>query len=203
MSVPRTDRFYRTNTVIARKKKRKKKKFAKSKTWKGGLDKKKKGASRWIENSKGRSRQKLGAHKKDIYSRWIENSKEQSKQKLGIQNKKQKRMTAEACPWEKHSSTVCKWRLLPDFWLMGFIPKKCLFHHQLICVGPCPDVGLIHLQQCYPQWRLSSGCIAMSVHFPSYQPNLVSSSYYTVTPSYKYKFHTYIHTYIIHTFIHT
>jgi hypothetical protein len=171
--VPRTGRFYKHKHIHSYQKN--KKELAKSKTWKGGLGKKKSVLVDWKPE------------------RAIQAKVRDSKKK----NKKS--MTAEAHPWEKHSSTVCKWRLLPDFWLMGFIPKKCLFHHQLICVGPCPDVDLIHLQQCYPQWRLPSGCTVMSVHSPSYQPNLVSSSYYTVTPSYKYKFHTYI----IHTFIHT
>ena len=41
---------------------KKKNKFAKSKTRKGGLSKK--WASRWTENPKERSRQKLGAYKK-------------------------------------------------------------------------------------------------------------------------------------------
>jgi len=47
--------------VLCQKKKGKKKKLAKSKTRKGGLSQK--WASRWIENPKGRSRQKLGAYK--------------------------------------------------------------------------------------------------------------------------------------------
>jgi len=48
-----------------KKKKKKKKKLAKSKTRKGSLSQK--WASRWIENPKGRSRQKLGPYKKNIF----------------------------------------------------------------------------------------------------------------------------------------
>ena len=47
-----------------KKKEKRRKKLAKSKTRKGGLSQK--WASRWIENPKGRSRQKLGAYKKYI-----------------------------------------------------------------------------------------------------------------------------------------
>jgi hypothetical protein len=56
MSRERTYSTGQTQSLL--QKKRKRKKLAKSKTWKGGFSKKR--AFRWIENLKGRSRQKLG-----------------------------------------------------------------------------------------------------------------------------------------------
>jgi len=101
-------------------------------------------------------------------------------------------------PTRKYSGSIYKWWLLPDFGLMGFIPKKCLLHHQLIHhTGIYPDNGLIHLQWYYPQGRLMSVGAAMSVHLPSDLSNLISSSY---IQSYKSYIHTLI--YFIHSCIH-
>ena len=77
--------------------------------------------------------------------------------------------------------------------------------------GLYPDIGLIHLRWYYLQWRLSSVCTVMSVHFPSYVSSFVSSSSpviysHTVIPSYKLYIYTFIHLYIqtfIHLYIHT
>jgi len=67
--------------------------------------------------------------------------------------------------------------------------------------GLYPISGLILLQQYHLQWRLSSVCTVMLVHFPSYPSSLVSSSYtqlysHTVTLSYKLYFRTHIHTFM-------
>ena len=121
-----------------RRKKKERKKLAKSKTRKGGLSQK--WASRWTENPKGRSRQKLGAYKK-IYSRWIENPKERSRQKLGILKKnntkkrwwKKTKTKTEVSQfkWVKWKNALCaslqmatSVRLI-DWW--GFIPRNGVF----------------------------------------------------------------------------
>jgi len=112
-------------------KKNTKKNLAKSKTRKGGLSQK--WLSRWTENLKRAVQAKIRDIQKRIYSRWIENPKGRSRQKLWIWKKLMKKMKK----WKRqrhHISNgpnrriylvlVYKWRLLP-FWLIdGFYPEK-------------------------------------------------------------------------------
>jgi len=69
------------DVVIAKKKKREKKRLAKSKTRKGGLGKNERPGG--LKTRKGDPGKNKG-HAKKIYSRWIENPKGRFRQKLGI-----------------------------------------------------------------------------------------------------------------------
>jgi len=142
------------------KKKKRKKKLAKSKTRKGSLSQK--WASRWIENPKGRSRQKLGIFKKIIQKMM---KKEQNKNKdrgLTVQ--------MEEC-------TLC-WFTGGDFcqsvWLMGFIPINGNFSlwfemASLAC-------GLIDGDFClWYWWMATSACALIDGDFCQMVDWLVSS----------------------------
>jgi len=75
--------------VIAKKKKREEKKeLAKLKTQKGGLGKNERPGG--LKTRKGDPGKNKGHAKENIYSRWIENPKGRFRQKLGIQKKKEK-----------------------------------------------------------------------------------------------------------------
>jgi len=122
-----------------KKKEKRRKKLAKSKTRKGGLSQK--WASRWIENPKGRSRQKLGAYKNILPVDWkperaIQAKVRDLKKKQYKNDDKKKKTKTEASQfkWAEWGNTplVYRWRLLPmvrwmatsvygsidgDFWL--------------------------------------------------------------------------------------
>jgi hypothetical protein len=120
-----------------------------------------------------------------------------------LKEKKQS-MTAKAHLWEKHSDSVCKWRLLLDFCFNGLYPQE-------VFISPLADA----LCRAWPWYWLNSSAMMLSsmktvewlYGFVGPLPNLHVQSclvqLYTVTLSYKYKFRTHIHTYFIHPFIHT
>jgi len=121
--------------ILCRKKKEKKKKLAKSKTRKGGLSQK--WASRWIENPKGRSRQKLGAYKNIISVDWkperaiqakVRDLQKNNTKKMMMEKKNKKKdrgITVQVGQMEE--CTLC-WFTNGNFcqidWLMGFYPEK-------------------------------------------------------------------------------
>jgi len=99
----------------------KKEMLARPKTWKRRF--RQKGASRWTENPKGQSRQKLEAQK--IYSRWTENPKGRSRQKLAIQNKSKKQWLLKRVDGRIHyaGSEMATFSKIPRS-RVDFLPQK-------------------------------------------------------------------------------
>jgi len=144
----------------------KKKILAKSKTQKGGLSQK--WPSRWIENPKGRSRQKLGAYKKKIFPvDWKLERAVQAKVRDFQKNEKWKMEKTEAShfQWAKQKNTPCadlwwllpvwlidgfypeKWQLLPVWLIAGFYPEKWWLLH-VVGLMVSPTRGLIYGDFC-------------------------------------------------------
>jgi len=117
--------------VLCRKK-RKKKKLAKSKTRKGGLSQK--WASRWIENPKGRSRQKLGAYKNIFPVDWKPERAIQAKdrdlqkkiiqKKWGWKKKRQRHHSSSGSNGRMHFVLVYEWQLLSDWLIDGVLSRE-------------------------------------------------------------------------------
>jgi len=169
---------------LSKKKKRKKKKLAKSKTRKGGLSQK--WASRWIENLKGRSRQKLGAYKNIFPMDWKPERAIQAKvrdlQKIIQKNDDEKKQnknkdrgitSSSGSNGRMHFVLIYKWRLLPMIWWMATL--ACGLIDGVFCrlwfdwwrllplviwLMPTLACGLIDGDFClwFDGWRLLTAC---------------------------------------------
>jgi len=140
---------------------------------------------------------------KRIHSRWIENPKGRSRQKLGIKKKPNQKEKHDcwSIPTRKHYVSVYKWRLLPDLWLMSFIPKK-VFTSQ----------STVTSYRASPQQWFDSSLMILSpmkvaewLYFdvgptPTYPSSLISSSYiqsysYVIIQVVLLYIHSYFHAY--------
>ena len=121
----------------------------------------------------------------------VRDSKE--KRTTNKQQKQNEKHDYRSVPKRKHFGSVYKWRLMPDFWLMGFILKTCLVHH----TGFTPTMIRFLSSDSIPNEDCRVVILRCRSTFHLTCPILSHESY-------KYKCHTYIHTFMhinIHAYI--